>query len=73
MACERSVVAEPALGAALSEVMAALGVKEAVILSTCSRLEIYAASGARAGARSRARLVSGARGAEIEPPHGAPA
>lgn len=69
LACrERAAVAEDRLPAVLKSLREALGVEEVVLLSTCSRLEVYAAAVDPEDALRRARAWLAARaGEEVEP------
>jgi glutamyl-tRNA reductase len=69
LACrERAMVPEAEAGRVLRELSRVLGAREAVLLSTCSRLELYAAADDpdRALAAAREWFVARA-GAEVEP------
>jgi len=69
LACrERAMVPEAQVAAVLRGLAAAIGAEEAVLLATCSRLELYAASGdpERTLALARSWFVARA-GAEIQP------
>jgi len=69
LACrERAIVPEAQVGAVLRELAARLGAEEAVLLSTCSRLEVFTASNdpERTLALTREWLVAPA-GPEVRP------
>ncbi|PQV63483.1 glutamyl-tRNA reductase [Abditibacterium utsteinense] len=55
---ERFAVPAAHLGHALSYVKAVPGIKEAAIISTCNRVEIYAFGDAKAGAKLRDSMIS---------------